>query len=226
MQITNKVATEVASHEAIVRAAYKDSVGIWTWGIGITTSSGHSVERYIGNPQSHAKVMDVFRWALDKYAEDVRKAFAGCELTEEQSAAALSFHYNTGAILKASWVKHFKNGDMAAAKKSFMNWKKPSEIIPRRKKERDLFFDGKWSNDGTIPEYTRLTKSHTPVWGSRVNIDAAQCFAPSEPIEPELPPAQVTINGEVTPENRNAFAALIDAALSMFSRMIGGGKNG
>lgn len=38
--------------------------------------------------------------------------------------------------------------------------------------------------------------------------------------------AQVTLNGEVTPENRNALSALIDAAFGMFSRLIGGGKNG
>ena len=46
------VAMEVAGHEAIIRQAYKDSKGIWTWSVGLTSATGHVVERYIGKPQS------------------------------------------------------------------------------------------------------------------------------------------------------------------------------
>ncbi|MCP4386536.1 MAG: peptidoglycan-binding protein [Hyphomicrobiales bacterium] len=53
-----------------------------------------------------------------------------------------------------------------------MNWRKPPEIIGRRTKERDLFFDGRWSNDGTMTEFTRLTSNSTPDWssGKRINV--------------------------------------------------------
>lgn len=40
MKITARVALELASHEGLVRQAYKDSVGVWTWSIGITSASG------------------------------------------------------------------------------------------------------------------------------------------------------------------------------------------
>ena len=51
--ITVKIAQEIVSHEAIVREAYKDSVGVWTWSVGITNASGHKVfPRYKDNPQS------------------------------------------------------------------------------------------------------------------------------------------------------------------------------
>jgi len=43
------VAMEVASHEAIIRQAYKDSEGVWIWSVGLTSATGHVVERYIGN---------------------------------------------------------------------------------------------------------------------------------------------------------------------------------
>lgn len=173
MRISTRTALEVASHEGMVRQAYKDSVGVWTWSVGITSKSGHSVERYIANPQSLKKCLEVWLWVLERYAEDVRKALAGRPITEAQFAAALSFHWNTGAIHKASWVKHWKAGDEAKARKAFMNWKKPKEIIPRRRAERDLFFEGKWTNKGHMIEYTRLTERNTPDWGSGTRIDVS-----------------------------------------------------
>jgi hypothetical protein len=71
-------------------------------------------------------------------------------------------------------VKHFKAGNMAAAKKAFLSWVTPPEIKGRREKERDLFFDGKWSNNGTMTEYTRLTAKMTPAWSSAARINVAK----------------------------------------------------
>ncbi len=177
--LTKRVLLELASHEGLVLEAYKDSKGIWTWGIGVTSKSGHSVyPRYVDNPQTIARVIEIYKWLLEtKYLPDVLEAFMGHELTENQLAGALSFHYNTGSIKKASWVKSFKNGDIEKAKMEFMNWRSPPEIIPRRKDERDLFFDGRWSNDGTVLVYTRVKKpSYTPDWGSAKRVDISKEF--------------------------------------------------
>ena len=172
-KITVKVAQEIISHEAIVREAYKDSVGVWTWGIGITNSSGHRVyPRYIDNPQTLKRCIEVFEWLLrKKYLPGVNEAFQGFTLTEEQVAAALSFHYNTGGIRRATWVKQWKKGETEEAYQSFMNWKKPPEIIPRRRKERELFFNGVWSNDGTATEYNVRKPSYAPDWASAKTVD-------------------------------------------------------
>lgn len=170
MVVDYDVAMEVASHEAIIRQAYKDSEGVWTWSVGLTSATGHVVERYIGKPQSLEHCLRVYIWALDNYADAVRKAFTGVELSKEQFAAALSFHWNTGQIGKASWVKLFKAGKLAEAKKAFMNYSKPKAIVPRRQSERDLFFNGQWSNAGTMTEYTRVTAKGTPDWGSAKRI--------------------------------------------------------
>lgn len=168
------VAMEVASHEALVRQTYKDSVGILTWCVGMTNATGHTVQRYIGKPASVQHCMNVYVWALQNYAAGVYRAFAGHKLTKAQFAAALSFHWNTGAIEKASWVKLWKAGDIAGAKRAFMDWKKPPEIVERRRKERDLFFDGKWSNNGTMVEYTKLTAKMTPAWSSAKRLDVSK----------------------------------------------------
>lgn len=164
---------EIVSHEGIVLEAYKDSVGIWTWGVGVTDASGHKVGRYKDNPQSIKKVLDIYKWLLkNQYLPDVLEAFKGYTLTESQLASALSFHYNTGAIKRASWVKSFLKGDTSKAKREFMNWRSPKEIIKRREAERDLFFDNKWTNNGTATVYTQVNKpSYSPKWSSAKKIN-------------------------------------------------------
>lgn len=174
--VTTRIAAELVGHEAIVPEAYKDNVGIWTWGVGVTNASGHTVyPRYKDNPQKLEKCLEIYIWLLrTKYAVGVQKAFEGHPLTEAQFGAALSFHYNTGAIFTADWVKLWKAGEIAKARTSFMNWSKPASIIPRREKERDLFFDGVWSGDGKATIYPVLKPSYQPDFrhGSRVDIMA------------------------------------------------------
>lgn len=171
-----QVFLEVTSHEALIRQAYKDSKGIWTWSNGITSASGHNVERYIDNPQPIERCIEVSMWLLrTKYAPAVKQAFGEKfkSLTKAQFTAALSFHWNTGGILRASWVKSFCRGNETQAYAQFMNWSKPKEIIPRRRKERELFFEGKWTNDGTVLEFTRLRPNYQPDWSSGQRIDVS-----------------------------------------------------
>lgn len=175
--LTKRVLAELVSHEGIVLEAYKDSKGIWTWGIGVTNSSGHRVLRYKDNPQTLQRVFEVFEWLVrTKYLPPVLKAF-NQPLSEAQLAAALSFHYNTGAIGRASWVKSFNNGDLRKAREQFMNWKSPPEIIGRRTAERDLFFDGVWSNKGTATLYTKVNKpSYSPNWASAKKVNVMEAL--------------------------------------------------
>lgn len=172
MKITVKMMQEIISHEAIICEAYKDSVGIWTWGVGVTTRSGHAVNRYKDNPQPVSKVIKIFEWLLrEKYAPDVIAAFGGKALTEAQFCAALSFHYNTGAIGKATWVKSWLAGNREKARAEIMNWTKPKELWERRRKERDLFFDGAWAADGKATIFQVRKPSYLPSWSSAKRVD-------------------------------------------------------
>jgi GH24 family phage-related lysozyme (muramidase) len=173
MKVTPKMAMSVLRHEGIVPQAYKDSVGVLTWGVGVTNASGHAVQRYVKNPQPMPHVLRIFVWLLEtKYMPAVRKAFAGHELTEAQWASALSFHYNTGGIRRASWVKDFKAGDMAGARRGFMGWSKPVAIIPRRRLERDIFFGDKPFDPGkTATVYRSVSQnSMQPIQPAKVNV--------------------------------------------------------
>lgn len=170
MTITPRIAAEIAGHEAIVRQAYLDSQKIWTVSVGITSASGHDVTRYIGKPMTLERALDLYVWALGNYSEAVRAEFAGHDLTEEQFGAALSFHWNTGAIKSASWPDLWKAGKVAEARESFLSWRKPASIIGRREAEAALFFDGVWHGNGLVPEYG-VTANNTPDWRSRKLID-------------------------------------------------------
>ena len=170
-KITPRMAAELLSHEGLVREAYKDSVGVWTWSVGITDASGHKVGRYKDNPQSIERCLEVYIWVLEtNYLPAVLDAFKDMELTEEELTAALSFHYNTGAIGRATWVQNWLDDDIQAAHKNMLNWAKPKELLGRRIKERSLFFDGKWSGDGKVLVYNVAKPSYLPVNGKRVNV--------------------------------------------------------
>lgn len=181
MALTVRGALELASHEALVRQTYKDSVGVLTWNIGMTNATGHKVDRYIGNPAPLQHCMNLYVWALRNYARHVDQVFAGHALKEHQYAAILSFTWNLGAaaLRQASWVRHFKAGDMAAAEAAFKVWNKAGGktvkgLVTRRALEADLLFRGKWSNDGSIIEYTRLRSNMQVDFSSakRVNVVA------------------------------------------------------
>lgn len=172
--LTARAVLEIAEHEGVVLEAYKDSVGVWTWGVGVTSNSGHSVSRYRDNPSTMTNAMAVYIWLLrEKYLPAVLWAFKDRPLAEHELAAALSFHWNTGAIGRADWVKKVLAGDTEGARASFMNWRSPAEIIPRRRAERDLFFDGKWTSDGIVPVYGVAKPSYSPRGATLVDIRPA-----------------------------------------------------
>lgn len=171
--LTMRVLLETIEHEAIVREAYKDSVGVWTWSVGLTAAAGVDPLAYKDKPAPLSECLAAFVTRVRrKYLVEVQKAFAGRSLTEAQLAAALSFHWNTGAIGKADWVASWMAGNATVARKEFMNWSSPASIVPRRTKERDLFFDGKWAQTGMSTVYPVSKPSYSPAWGKaqRVNV--------------------------------------------------------
>lgn len=170
--LTEKTLLEIGEHEGLVLETYLDSENVPTWGFGVTDASGHKVARYWGKQSTVERAVQIYEWLLrTKYLPDVLAAFKGRELTEAQLTAALSFHWNTGAIGRADWAKSFLRGQRDLAWTQFMQWSRPREIIARRKAERDLFFDGRWSGDGVVLMYERVRTSGTPDWSSARQID-------------------------------------------------------
>src|SRR5690348_9557501 len=139
--LTPRIVGELLFHEGLVPEAYRDSRGVWTWSVGITSASGHRVERYRDNPQPLERCLEVFLWLLTtRYLPAVLAAFGAHVPAEHELAAALSFHWNTGAIARAEWLRRSCAGERDAARACFLNWRRPPEVLPRRRRERDLFF--------------------------------------------------------------------------------------
>lgn len=211
LTVSDKGLMELISHEGIVLTPYFDSKEILTWGVGHTAAAGDPLPSKLwGKDASLKQVFDVFRNDVERYAKQVRLEFTR-PLTQEQFDAAVSFHFNTGAIHKATWVKKFNGGDIAGAKKSFMDWRKPPEIIPRRKKEFDLFFSGIYSGGGMATVYP-ANEAGTVQWskGRKVNLAAALAGSPQTAPDAIPIPPKPTPKPEPQPNTkRNALAWLV-----------------
>lgn len=137
----------LVAHEGIVPGPYRDSVGVWTWGVGHTAAAGSPIPAKMarGMPKDlDAALRDVFAvFARDlaRYEADVDRAVT-VPMAQHEFDALVSFHYNTGGIARATLTKRLNAGDRKGAAASFMGWTKPAEIIPRRKSEQSLFATG------------------------------------------------------------------------------------
>lgn len=171
MKLTPRIVAAVAHEEGLVLEAYLDSKNVWTWGLGVAETGGHNVRQYKDKPSSVEeavrKSVEVMR---DQYLPIVTRAFEGCVLKEHEIAGALSFHWNTGAIGRASWVKSFRAGKIAEAKVGYMLWRKPASIIPRRTRDAELFFDAKWPKDLRVPIWRVAKPSYKPIGGKPIDI--------------------------------------------------------
>lgn len=147
MNLSRDGAMELIGHEAIVQTKYRDSVGVWTLGVGHTKAAGDPDPKTYEGTMSLKEVFDLFFKDVQKYVEAVN-AVLKHKVTQPQFDALVSFHYNTGAIRKASLIQRLNAGDVGGAAQGFMAWVKPPEITARRSKEKHLFETGKYSENG------------------------------------------------------------------------------
>ena len=150
--------------------------------------------------------LDIYVWALRRYAKQVDDAFAGYMLTSAQYADAVSFHWNTGAIRSASWVDLFKAGRHEEAEVAFKAWNKSGGKVvdaleTRRFLEADLIWRGLWASNGTMLEYTRVTSTNRPDWksGVRRDVKAEMLRAFGSSVEPLLDTAPKPDNVPAVP---------------------------
>lgn len=171
--LTARAALELAGHEALVREWYIDSGGVGTWGIGVTNASGHMVDRYKDNPQTIQRCLEVFVWLVHtRYMGDVEEAFSGHELSEAELAAALSFHYNTGAIKRTDWPRMVLDGDRDGARHFLeTHYLNNGLLAKRRHAEASLFFDGVWSGNGRVLVYPVQKPGYQPDFAHAQSVD-------------------------------------------------------
>lgn len=145
--------------EGEVLKAYRDPVGIWTIGVGLTKASGVIVPKP-GMVISRARSRELLQKAIEaNYAPRVRRAVDLHQAVNPQSAfdGSVSFDFNTGRIHNATWVKLFNAGKDGRA--SLMQWvkargRKLPGLVRRRKTEAAMIFEGRY------PKTPSVTPSH------------------------------------------------------------------
>ena len=179
MQTSDKGICALMLHEGIVPGPYKDSVGVMTYGIGHTSAAGSPIPADLpkGMPANINNelecVFTVFKRDLATYEAAVDRAIT-ITVSQAEFDAAVSFHYNTGAIASATWVKTLNNGDRVNASKQIMNWKSPAEIIPRRQAEQTLFRDGVYPS-GSITVWN-VDSSCNVIWKPALSLSNAEAL--------------------------------------------------
>jgi lysozyme len=159
----------IISHEGIVTSRYKDSVGVYTIGVGHTAAAGGINPATFSGTITVKQALDLLREDIVKYENGVNAAVK-VPLKQHQFDALVSFHFNTGAIGKAQITKTLNAGNFALAGKQFMNWVKPPEIKPRRTAEMNLFLTGEYPP--AVATVYPASPSGSVLWsqGKRVNI--------------------------------------------------------
>ena len=170
----------LALHEGIVPAPYFDSVGVKTYGIGHTLGAGYpdpaKMQRGMPTNLDAAlrDVFDLFRRDVAKYEAAVNRAVK-VPVTQAQFDALVSFHYNTGAIGRASLVKRLNAGDVAGAATGFLAWMKPPEIKDRRTAEFALFANGTYPT-GQVTVW-QVSKAGKVIWKPARRLSKDQVLA-------------------------------------------------
>jgi len=169
-------------HEGVVLKAYRDAVGRWTIGAGLTSASGVITVKP-GMTITAAENDRLVDLALTRnYVPRVIKAL-GESASQFAVDAGASFDYNTGKILSASWVKSYLAGNSAETRKRLGFWNKGSgRVLPglsrRRSEEADILLLHKYpmtieTGSTTISPESRFAVFVVPVTASEIETIAA-----------------------------------------------------
>lgn len=141
MTLSDQGDVVLVEEEGDVLRAYRCPAGVWSIGTGLTAASG------VVKPKSGMVITreDSKRLRREALRRNYEPAVAKALPTDRQNVfdGALLFHFNTGAIARASWVKLFRSGAVQNARLSFQSWNKGGgKVLPglvrRRQREWDI----------------------------------------------------------------------------------------
>lgn len=119
--------------------AYKDSVGVWTIGVGHTAAAGlpHPVAGMVITAAEADAILTHDLLATEAQVMKLVKV----HLTQNQFDALVSFVFNVGAgaFGGSTLLRKLNAGDYAQAAEQFLVWVKQPELKGRRKQEKAQF---------------------------------------------------------------------------------------
>jgi len=120
----------------------------WTIGWGATGKDRFSGGRIVrGTVWTQDQCDARLEEDLVRYAKDVERTLGDAPTSQAQFDALVSFHYNTGAIGKATLTRKHKAGDFAGAAREFDRWcyaggRVMKGLVRRRAAESALYRSG------------------------------------------------------------------------------------
>lgn len=140
MKISQKGIDLIKSFEGLELKAYKDSVGVWTWGYGST--GPHITPDKVGTKEEAEQLLKKDLERFEKGVSDLVKV----PLNQNQFDALCSFSFNLGLgnLKSSTLLKKLNVKDYLGASKEFERWNRAggkvlNGLTRRRIAERDLF---------------------------------------------------------------------------------------
>lgn len=195
----------IRSFEGRALRAYRDPVGVWTIGYGITNYDAGFVARYgkIGAGMSLTPEQceqELVRSLREGYEPAVNSALPGTK--QATFDAGVSFHYNTGGIKKASWPKALMRGDTSAAQASLLSWNKAggkvlAGLTRRRRREWSMIANDDYGPEGHSGP-VELNEAGRPTGKSGGALGETPALLPPAP--GERVPGMLVAPGDVGPD--------------------------
>jgi lysozyme len=125
--------------------AYKDSVGVWTIGVGHTSGAGPPHVKQ-GMKITQAEAEEIFINDVAEFVEGLESMLEGKPIEQHQFDAftSLAFNIGLGAFAESTTLRWFKAGDIEGAARALLWWDKPPEIKSRRRGEHQQFLGIKY----------------------------------------------------------------------------------
>lgn len=202
MKISNEGLVELVGHEGVCLSKYKDSVGVWTIGIGATKTEIPDLALWsLTKAITVQQAFELLSKSIVKYEDAINNALVR-PILQTQFDALVSWCYNVGVgwAKKATVIEllnheEYKRKDPEHQKmlyNALMMFRKPPEILNRRSKEARLLAYGKYSNDGKALLFP-VSSNGYPMYGKGTTINVWQYIPHTSTEEPkpvEVPPEE------------------------------------
>lgn len=168
--------------EGLKLTAYRDSADVLTIGYGHTSAAGApQVRAGMKITEQHAEI--ILLDDLEKFEADVER-LVKVPLSDNQFAALVSFHFNTGALGKSTLLKKLNAGDYNAVPYELNKWvfakkKRVQGLVNRRAAEIGLWSEGQEiANNNTPAQAYRapIIDKNTVSWGAGILATLGSLF--------------------------------------------------
>lgn len=139
MKLNKEGKEHLIQEEGLKLKAYKDTVGIWTIGVGNTYyENGTKVKQ--GDVITKDRALSLMDTVVKSFEDNINKVVK-VPLNQNQFNALVSFSYNIGkaGFNGSTLLKLLNSSKYKEASEQFIKWTKQKELTNRRIREKALF---------------------------------------------------------------------------------------